>query len=414
MLTRRAFAASGLAAAAVPALAEAAPPVETSLTLFQQHNRYVPLWRWHDQLRTAQERTAQATVQFMALIGNEAGALTDYPQEAVPPLDGWAAVDALDAIAERARDARMVIINEAHNTSGHRSFVAQVLRRLRPMGFNWYAAETFTRNGPVDLAAWKAGDPIHPWMGYYTKDPVYAELVREAGDLGYRLVDYEADEHQYVLPSTAPGADLIAEREEAQATNLIERFLTPNPRGRVIVHCGFSHAAEAPVGRLTWMAARLKAKSGVDPVTVEQAFSWSGKEPGGDPSLTRAVRKRFGGGTPLAVARDGVFLVNPPYGGLMDIGVVHPDYRGVEGRPGWLAADPARRRHPLRLPRPAKAYTLLQAIPAHEPDPAVPSDQYPLPVGERDGVLWLRPGRYRLRLETLEGYEPLGEAVVGP
>lgn len=411
MLTRRFFAGALVALAAGPAGARAGPDRRTPEQIFLEDNRYVPLWRKHASLRDYAAREAAATNQFMALLGAEQ-AMTHYPVAPEPELEGWRAVDALDAIAEAARDRRIVIINEAHHISGHRSFVAALLRRLRPLGFDRYACETFSPEGEVQAQDWRPGQPLHPLLGYYTNDPVFAEAVREAGELGYRLSAYEATTAQSVLPRTASGLDRIAEREEAQAVNFIDRILKPYPDTRIVVHCGYSHAGEARLGKSDWFAARLKQKTGLDPLTIEQSQSWSAPQGSLDPPFTRAVRRRFRIERPVVVERDGACLISPPFQGAMDLAVFHPAWAPVEGRPGWLAHDPARRRLAVDLPARAGAYTLLQAVPQRDPDPAVPADQYPLARGARSGVLWLRPGRYRLRLETPDGYTPLAEVSV--
>jgi hypothetical protein len=41
----------------------------------------------------------------------------------------------------------------------------------------------------------------------------------------------------------------------------------------------------------------------------------------------------------------------------------------------------------------------------------IPADQYLLPQGAREAVFYLRPGRYRVRLETTAGFTPVGEVT---
>jgi hypothetical protein len=66
----------------------------------------------------------------------------------------------------------------------------------------------------------------------------------------------------------------------------------------------------------------------------------------------------------------------------------------------------------VRLPAPAPGgYVLAQAVPAADPDPAIPADQYLAAQGAREAIFYLRPGRYRVRLETPEGFTAVGEAV---
>jgi hypothetical protein len=61
---------------------------------------------------------------------------------------------------------------------------------------------------------------------------------------------------------------------------------------------------------------------------------------------------------------------------------------------------------------PFDGLALVQAFHAADPAASVPADQYLLPVGAKEANFLLRPGRYRLRLETLAGLTTLGEATV--
>ena len=57
-------------------------------------------------------------------------------------------------------------------------------------------------------------------------------------------------------------------REDAQTANLIEAVLGAAPETKLIVHVGHSHVAELPVHGTPWMAARLKERTGIDPLTI--------------------------------------------------------------------------------------------------------------------------------------------------
>jgi hypothetical protein len=55
---------------------------------------------------------------------------------------------------------------------------------------------------------------------------------------------------------------------------------------------------------------------------------------------------------------------------------------------------------------------IVQAVHAIEPDLAIPADQQVLAPGATSAVLFLRPGDYRLRLETEAGFVPLKTVMV--
>lgn len=312
------------------------------------------------------------------------------------------AQDAIAAIVERAANTRLVILNEAHNISGHRAFAAQVARALRPLGFDWFAAETFTptQAEPAPLIqTYRRGTPFFSSLGYYSNDPVYAETVREAARLGYRFADYENRWNQQP-PEDADVDARIAVREEAQANNLIETVLDPHPQARVLAFCGYSHAAEVGSRRGDWFAARLKAKTRIDPLIIEQSSNWPATRPENDAMHVAAVLRRFDPTSPIAVFQDGEMLGDRNY----DLAVYHPRLAPVGGRPGWLTADPERRRMDVDVP-PFEGPALLQALWSGEGSAGVPADQFLLEPGQHRATLFLHPGAYALRLERPAGFD---------
>lgn len=414
-VTRRDMAAGLAGAAALPGLAwgQAAalqptgPSPQTSLFL---SGRYLPAWR------AIQASPTDTSLQQMAsFVGEEAIALKSAAQGPSddPPLAAEAtAQDAVAAIVEAARDRRVVMLNEAHVASRHRHFLARLLRALRPLGFEILAAEDFLNSrspGAPDVRTFKAGTALNPAFGYYLHDPVYGEAVREAADLGYRLAAYEQRQDQRRAGET--GAAGIARREPAQAENFIADVLTPNSNARVLVHCGYAHLRKTPDHRgLLWFAAQLREKAGVDPLCVSQAYTGSFGPHAADAPMTTAVLERFKPADSIVVRGPdgwvGAFRAGA------DLAVFHPPVADVAGRPGWLAADPTRRRLEVDLPGPRGTAVIVQAVHAAEPDLAIPADQQVAAPHAMSAVLFLRPGDYRLRLETDAGFVALKTVTV--
>lgn len=353
--------------------------------------------------------------QWAALVGEEAYAMAQENgmTSPVPDLSGAAAEDAVAAVVRAAAGRRVVMLNESHSASRHRLFLAKLIRALRAEGFNHLAAETFTNRLDTDapkVTDLSAGDQFGFGHGTYSADPVFAEAVREALGLGYRLVAYEQRRDQQA--TTPESSARIAAREQAQAENLATA-LAAAPEARFLVHVGLAHLLEKPDGRgNTWFAERLKAMTGIDPLTVTQASTGAFGPHAPDPPLATAVLARFKPIAPIIVTLpDGKSLGAAAWSA--DLAVFHPRLSDIDGRPGWLAADPLRRR--LRHPAPAEradGQLLAQALHAREADPAIPADQYVLPGGATSLVFHLRPGRYRLRLESAAGFTPLGEVNV--
>lgn len=408
MPTRRMAMATGLAWAAIgtPALAAEAP--DNRVTQFMSAGRYLPLLL---QTRTSPEQHgAGFNQQYASLVGDEATALAAAAPTAdlgtLPP--DARAVDAIARIVDAARDRRVVMLNEAHNCSRHRSFLAEVLRALRPLGFTHLAAEDFlhsTDPTAPDIRKLTVGGRLIPGSGFYQRDPVYAEAIREAADLGYRFVPYESRNDQRRAEDDQDAQ--IARREEAQADNLIANVLKPDPAARVLVYVGYAHLRETPDSRgARWFASRLAGKTGLDPLTIGQSITGAFKPHGRDNALTSAVLERFAPTASIVV--EGSVLAERMGS---DLAVFHPPLEDVAGRPGWLAADSGRKAVTVPLPA-VRGPFLVQAIHAGEPEVCIPADHYPPPDGAREATFFLRPGPYEVRLETQEGFQPLQKLSV--
>lgn len=354
--------------------------------------------------------------QQAAMVGDEEGATSPRPpRTTIPDELELTASPAIATIVERVRDAQVVILNEAHNISGHRAFVEQVLRALRPHGFSVFAAETFNwqRDWGAPVQDLRPGAPFLHQHGTYSRDPVYAEAARAALELGYRLAGYEITRAQSVVADDAPWQEKINEREEAQARNLIANVLEPDPTARVVVLCGLNHVTEAPIDELEWFASRFKRLSGIDPLTIEQSANWPAFDPANDAAATRAVLERLAPSEPVAVFEPtGRAFTVDPYSDRVDLSVFHPRIAAVNGRPGWLAADPTRRATSVRFKAPGGP-ALIQAIRWTEGMGAVPSDHCLVAPDQTGATLYLRPNDYLIRIENSAGLSVLGQLTVG-
>lgn len=422
--TRREF----MAAGAVVLLAQGGPAQSTAAvsaeTVMAREGRYLP--RWIELLDEAGERGRVVAMlgpeqaehvemlmrdgksQYASFLGEERIAL-EGAGLAVASLDPEAdlqAMDALHAIVEASRGHRVVMLNEAHVASRHRALLGRLLPRLRAEGFTHLAAETFDE--AVSSLAPEA--PLRFEHGWYLRDPVFAEAVRQARDLGYGLVAYEQREDQRSdEPGLSNEATLV--REQAQADNL-RAALEADPAMRIVVFVGYGHLGETGPP----FAARFRRDTGIDPLTIGQAGTGAFGPHTEDAPPILALLERFRPTAPVVLLKAGERPASAATEADLtaeksDLLVVHPVLPDVEGRPGWLAADSARR--PLRAQVPSGAGPrLLQALHADEPDPAIPADQFLVADAGGSATLFLRPGRYRLRLETAAGFVPLGAVEV--
>ena len=316
-----------------------------------------------------------------------------------------AAADLRDAIAEiveRARRTRVVMLNEDHSSPRSRAFALEVAKALRPLGYDILAAETLMNDADEAKSAammrtFATDGYVRRETGFYSKDPTFAAFLRGALKLGYRPIAYEE------MAEPAPNAtrkERFEHREEAQADFLIARALNAVPQAKLLVYVGFSHLAEAPLedgeGKpVRWMATRLKEKTGIDPLTIDQT-EWLE-----DPTFSRSagfaqIADRIAAGPAptrsVALFADGKPLVVGSYAGAVDLQVVHPRTRLIAGRPDWLVGMGLM---PVTVSTgllPTSGRRLVQAFGATDAEDAVPMDQVVVAPGRPTPALMLPPG----------------------
>lgn len=425
-VSRRRLLQLGGAAALLPVQAvagQSTSAVPTARELLRNEGRYLPRWvelldepgervrvaQWlgPDQADAMSHVIRDGKSQYAALLGDEATALANGGLSMLGVSDDLVAMEAVEAIVEASRGHRVVMLNEAHVASRHRFLLARVVRALQGEGFTHLAAETFT---PL-VNELRAGDQLSSRHGWYIHDPVYAEAVREALGLGMRLASYEQREDQR---STAPGmsdeATLV--REQVQADNFAA-LLAENPDARVLVFVGYGHLAEVgpPFG------ARLKRSTGIDPLTIGQSGVGSFGPHGPDTPAVTALLDRLRPTKPVVLLKPGQRPGSAAADAALtaevtDLIVLHPSLQDVDGRPGWLAGDPERRKLVIEV-LPGPGPRLLQAIHSHDVNPAIPADQSLVPDMGGPCVLFVRPGKYLVRIETAAGFvEPAEHTII--
>lgn len=168
--------------------------------------------------------------------------------------------DARPIIMEQATTHKVVMFNEEHHTPLHRLYVQTFLKGLKKQGFTVLALETLN-DEDTELNTRKY--PISS-TGHYTKEPYFANLVRKALELGYRVLPYESRD---TLDFS------IKTRERNQSDNLAK--IIKKGKEKVLVLAGYSHIAEEPIesghgGVNEWMAYLLNKNHGINPLTIDQ------------------------------------------------------------------------------------------------------------------------------------------------
>lgn len=334
--------------------------------------------------------------------------MPDVPEAPDVALAAATRSDAVQAISVAARGRQLVILNEAHHSPEHRAFALEVARALYRQGFRWFAAEDFAPK--PDLSTLRDRGYAVRTDGFYLREPVFGDLVRQVVRLGYQPVAYEMAK---APPDPSVSVeDRIRRREEAEASALVERVFQVDPEARVFVYCGYSHVAEdMSVGEdgreLGWMAALLQRRTGIDPLTIDQTDQ--------GPSASRtsadweyAQSHGWLQGPVVLWNADGSGYVGGDYRGRVDLQVFHPPTVLRAGRPGWLAMHGYRRPTPIPAAAlPTTGSVLVQAFVEGEQGDTIPMDQAVVRAGAAPPVLMLPRGRYRIEVQDPHGAEVL-------
>lgn len=320
---------------------------------------------------------------------------------------GYTASPALDAIPELAKNYRIVLLNEAHNVTLTRSLTVPLLSRLREQGFNYFAAETLSHTDPTLSSR---GYPTDN-SGFYTEEPVYAEMVRTALKLGFKVVAYEA--------TTESGVSDV--RETEQARNLYTQVFEHDPNARLVINAGYDHILKSGtyLGGSS-MAEHLSKLTHLPMLAVEQTMLYPRPADGGNHPYYTAVMKTLRPQSPLVfVNADGKpWALRAGY----DVSVFFPPEKIERGRPTWLSLDGLRVPHYVSGSYCQGHYPcLVEAHYSDEGTDAIAADRMLLdlpPLSEtaarvpvfastQDAPscnLYLRPGKYQLNFSDDNGH----------
>jgi hypothetical protein len=313
---------------------------------------------------------------------------------------------AIDAIVDAARGRQIVILNESHQLSQHRAFGMEVARALRRLGFRHLAMETLYSHRTADLG--QRGYPLRE-DGWYSKDPVFGDFIRQSLRLGYWPVAYEQEANQD--PKSDDWEVRIDSREESQAENLITRVLKKEPKARIFVYVGYSHVlkgSELVNGKpQIWMAERLKRKTGIDPLSIDETKMRVPLPGTRDRALIDAIFAETRADSVVLADRSNERSIYTFDASRVDLQVFHRPAKVVNGREDWLAMNGYRK--PRDIPAellPANGRRLIQAFVDGESADAVPMDQVLVTAGQPVPVLMLPKGKYRFAFLEKGGQSP--------
>lgn len=308
-----------------------------------------------------------------------------------PLAAGMSAQSAAAVVLRLAQARKAIFFNEAHSAPVTRTLTVELLAGLREQGFDTFAAETlYTTDHDLGRRGYPTGS-----SGFYVAEPIYGEMVRAALRLGYRVIAYDAENE-----------GIGEAREKAGAEALVEQTFKRDPKTRLVLNAGFGHIqkAGAQLGGKS-MAEWFTAISGIEPLAVEQTMLSERARADQEHPWYRAAMTAPHPDQPFVYVDESgkPWTLRP---GQYDVSVFFPRSVEHEGRPTWPGLDRTRLPHAVDASLcPGVSECLVEARYASEGEDAIPADRLILggpaspAQGERRtrGVLYLFPGRYRLR-----------------
>ena len=297
-------------------------------------------------------------------------------------------ISARKVILQQAKDEKVIMINEAHHQPMHRTFTISLLQGLYNQGYQFLGIETLNHD---DTLLNERGYPLLS-SGYYSQEPQYGNLIREALKIGYEIFPYE----------TQVWGD-GKEREIQQAKN-IQRVIEAHPEAKFLIHCGFDHINESAAiqGWEKAMAGRVKEYTGVDPFTINQEIMTERYQSAKENPCFKLVDTLQE--TSVFINKEGDLF----QGGLgderYDARIFHPRTTYASGRPSWLFMDGKRSTYVTDSKVINITYpVMIKAYKAGESEDAVPLDIIEWQDDSDQKALALSPGEYELKILNLAG-----------
>ncbi len=292
-------------------------------------------------------------------------------------LTSFTTFDATQAVLSHTKNYRVVLINESHTRIASRAFVYQLLNDLKQQGFTHLALEALYQNeGKLkDANLQTRGYPLDSFdYGFYLREPVMAEIIRKANQLGFILVAYDAQ------------ASSRAERETAQAS-LLANLLKENKGIKLAVIAGYSHVYKND----DWMAQKLQELIGRPILSINQTSTLTG-------CLDSKAIKPY----VLLQKKGKPWSINPQ---ATDLSVIQSNMVAPHtGRPNWLSLG--NERVAVKIDSgycENKWPCLISARYQQESQNSVPANLLYLENADSSHWLHLKAGTYRLHYESTDG-----------
>ncbi len=307
-------------------------------------------------------------------------------------------LDATEYILQEIENKQVVMVNEAHHIPLHRSYVLGLLKDFYKKGFRYFALET--------LHHAKINDQGYPNFesGFYSREPLFSEMLREALKLGFTLVHYENDQK-----CNGEGKDRSycnSFRDSIQAQYLKDRILQNNPKAKILVFAGYAHIEKESKNGWKKMAQYFQELTGIEPYCIDQTKMIEKSKPIMESKLYRSIVDLVKPEAPIVALKNNKPIANSNF---VDLSIIHPRSALINDRPDFYSISGKRKTYSLDK-HPLKKGYLAQAFYKNEKRPRVPADQFIVKTGKES--LFLFPGEYEIVIRNSKGLLVKEEEIV--
>ena len=254
-------------------------------------------------------------------------------------------VTARKYITEIAKKEKALFFNEYPDHPQNRAFISTLLDDLFAAGFTYFFMEdVVTSDKELNNRAYPVIN-----TGYFVKDPVYGDLIRQALLKGFEIVSYEPTKAQIekaktIVKRTAKFSDpaLLHQcaKDWARAMN-INRIYKKDPAAKILVLTSRGNIKEVNTNGFKTMASWYRTFTKINPLTIDQRTFTEKCKADEDPLYgNRTVKKPT-----IFLYKNSPFIkqetntITETTGKFVDLQIYFPRSSFRNDRPTWLEMD---------------------------------------------------------------------------
>lgn len=225
---------------------------------------------------------------------------------------------------------RILILNEEHLRVETRALLLSLLPIIKENGYTHIAMESISSLDNLKYIGIK--------NGYYLAEPLDAEILRYALEIGFKPLKYDVF------------SDISNEkRDSLQAFNIVNSIKVQNIK-KLLVIAGQSHGCEDPPVKIPSLGSILKNHYKIDPLTIDQTRGLSFEVKDIQFNVNNTKKGYFFSSKPL---KDSLGF------SMFDYFYIHPIYSTINSKPSWLSIGGIKKMYKVNKKR--KNAALIQA-----------------------------------------------------